>query len=710
MEKKLNEEQIKIVSASEDRIVVNASAGSGKAQPDYTIIPTPDGYKTLDELTIGDYVFDRYGKPTKVLGIFPQGEKEIFEVELCDHTVIECCEDHLWSYYYKRGKTLKTASLKEIKNMNWKEKDCRGHNVFNITIPRLVNSVTFNKNINLDIPPYVMGCFLGDGCCTEPYLTISSNDEELVKTIGEMLNFTYKKRSTRNYSWDFYNNGKKIRTDLFFKEYTQELCCLCGNKKIPEDYLFGTEEQRLELLQGLMDTDGNCGDGRHSAQFCTTSKQLAEDVLNLSRSLGFYSNVKVFNRTNKKSIEYTVYIYTPNEKTYQLFRLSRKKEKALTWINKEKRLKHKVNTIRDIRSTGRKASMRCILVDNKEHLYLTNNYVVTHNTLCAVNRLLEILQRGIEPTKIVFITFTNAAAAEMRERAGDAAKDVFIGTIHSYANRLLVSRGINTSHLINDEDFDGLFELIKKNPWCIREVDYLILDEGQDSTASQFNFLLDIVKPKQWMIFSDHRQSIYGFNGAYPDYIINLMNRDDVTTYYLRNNYRTGERILSFAKAMIDNLGFSYTDHSLSMRERPGKVLKTRLSPEKISNYILNTEGNFKDWFVLTRTNAELDEIFNYLQKKGIPCETFKKKDLTANDLQEKMNNDTVKVLTVHTAKGLEAKRVIVFGVNAYNAEETRVAYVAATRAKDLLIWSTGRERGQRKRVKAIDDFLSNWE
>jgi superfamily I DNA/RNA helicase len=150
------------------------------------------------------------------------------------------------------------------------------------------------------------------------------------------------------------------------------------------------------------------------------------------------------------------------------------------------------------------------------------------------------------------------------------------------------------------------------------------------------------------------------------------------------------------------------------MRERPGRVIKTWLDKEKIANYILDTEGNFGDWFILTRSNAELDNIFKYLEERGIPCETFKKKDLTADDLKEKMKNDTVKVLTIHTAKGLEANKVIVMSFNCYNEEETRVAYVAATRARDLLIWGIGSapkpKRGYRQRAMVYDDSMDSWE
>ena len=78
-------------------------AGSGKAQPIDTVIPTPNGYKKLGDIKVGDYVYDRLGKPTKVLGVFPQGMKDVYTVELADGRKTQCNDEHLWSYYTSKG-------------------------------------------------------------------------------------------------------------------------------------------------------------------------------------------------------------------------------------------------------------------------------------------------------------------------------------------------------------------------------------------------------------------------------------------------------------------------------------------------------------------------------------------------------------------------------------------------------------------------------
>ena len=205
----LSKTQQKIVTATEDKIVVNSRAASGKAQPNYTKIPTPNGIKTIGELQIGDYVFDKDGNPTKVLGVFPQGLQEIYEVELADKRIVECCAEHLWSYQNSSG-NLSTHTTQELLNLGIKRKDKRGHNRYPFRIPNCNKPVEYNTNITLSVDPYTLGCFLGDGCCLEKGLTISSNDEELVSTIASLNNWTYKKNSLYNYSWTFYKNGKKI--------------------------------------------------------------------------------------------------------------------------------------------------------------------------------------------------------------------------------------------------------------------------------------------------------------------------------------------------------------------------------------------------------------------------------------------------------------------------------------------------------------------
>ena len=197
------------------------------------------------------------------------------------------------------------------------------------------------------------------------------------------------------------------------------------------------------------------------------------------------------------------------------------------------------------------------IVEAKESHILVNSCAGSGKTRCLVHRLQYLLNIGVAPSKIVAITFTNAAAEEILERI-DSPQGLFVGTIHSYANQLLLMGGVNTSDILDKEQFDKLFSRIKKHPECIKEVEYLLLDEGQDSTAQQFEFALQTIKPQNWMIFADHRQSIYRFSGATPDYILDLMEKEDVTVYDLDQNYRNSPEILEFAKGIIKYWGRAF--------------------------------------------------------------------------------------------------------------------------------------------------------
>ena len=312
-------------------------------------------------------------------------------------------------------------------------------------------------------------------------------------------------------------------------------------------------------------------------------------------------------------------------------------------------------------------------------------------TRCLSERVKWLLNQGVPADEIVTITFTNAAAEEISERVGNPP-GLFIGTIHSLANYYLRLGGVDTSKVLNDERFDDLFRLIKKHPGCIKPVTHLIVDESQDSTPEQFEFLLDMIAPKNYMLLGDHRQAIYRFANATPEYILSLMESPEVTTYELNENYRNAPEILRFAKNGIRTLGKDYEDHSVPMRGKGGRVVDVPYSGEGIATtiqrYVTRGECDYKDWFILTRTNAELDAIMQVLKRHKIPADTFKRAQLDNKGLKEKMRENTVKVLTIHTAKGLEADNVVVIGARNRDVEEKCVSYVAATRARNLLVWA----------------------
>lgn len=619
----------------------------------------------------------------------------------------------------------------------------------------------------------------------------------------------------------------------------------------------------------------------------------------------------------------------------------------------------------------------------KEVVTTTKNKVLVQaaaasgKTACLIERLNWLLQMGQDPKKIVAITFTNNAAAEIKERLIMEADGMFIGTVHSYCNYLLRAGGVATDTILDEDKFDDLFLLIEDNPHCIREIDHLIVDEAQDSTELQFAFF-ELLSPKNFMYFFDIRQCqpagtkilladkteknieelvggeqiiaynrhggiqggiahnskrifiseiqereiteplikvtlengattsytfghkcianlqnntnnylvylmcdsnnrfrvgksqfrnkannpwrkkmndekcvkmwiiktfktdkearvledkisykyqipqitfqldkttytkedidyiyenldteksaiqclkdfnkdinfpmatvfddihyagnafnmvyacnlieknmnmmvynenfkkryesvpikkveiippikrkvyslnvpelhsyigdnivthncIYGFAGAYPDYLILLKHKDGVTLYELNQNYRNGNAILNQARKVINSLGREFQDHSIPMRHTQGRFIYGELSYEGIVKTLIGEK--FGDWFILCRSNKEVETMCFVLKKNGIPCDTFKQGDLNNQQIQDRMKADTVKVLTVHSAKGLEANKVLVYDPRLYNDEERRLYYVAATRARDVLLWIKPPKRSKKK--------TTNWE
>ena len=309
-------------------------------------------------------------------------------------------------------------------------------------------------------------------------------------------------------------------------------------------------------------------------------------------------------------------------------------------------------------------------------------------------RIKYLLNQGVAPEKIVAITFTNNAASVMYERVGNP-DGLFIGTVHSYCNYLLRAGSMDTHKILEEARFDDLFEEIKKNPQCIKPVDYLLLDEAQDSTQQQFEFF-ELINPKNYMYVGDIKQTIFNFNGSYPDYLIELYYRNDVTVYNLNQNWRNLPDILTFAKKFLYRLGPDYTDDSIAMRHSTDgqryHVIEGEYTPSQAVQSLINNKERlgtrWGDWFVLCRTNADVELFQNLFEEEGIKTDTFKQADLTNAEIEEKLKEDSIKVLTVHSAKGMQAPCILSYNIRAYNDDEARLCYVAATRARDFLLWA----------------------
>lgn len=375
-------------------VVLTGPAGTGKAQPLDAKILTPNGWTTMGEIEIGTEVLTSEGKVSKVIGIFPQGEKDIYRVWFSDETFTECCEDHLWytETQLDRDKH-KEGSVKSLKDI---KKSLRAGVCFkrNHNIP-MVKNIEFNEK-PLFISPYLMGLLLGDGSISIGQISLSTSDKEIVEYCNAALE-EYEMRLSYRSQYDYnlihfkrpsskegnYIKNKLIEYHLYGK--TSE------NKFIPEDYKINSLQNRIALLQGLLDADGTIGK-QGNITYTTTSQSLANDIIFLIQSLGGkavarsrYTNYTYNGERRRGKLSFTIHLSLPNN--IIPFRLSRKLNRIIPKTKyPPKRYIDRIEYI------GKKIA-QCILIDDPSHLYITDNFIVTHNTLITLAMALHKIEK-----------------------------------------------------------------------------------------------------------------------------------------------------------------------------------------------------------------------------------------------------------------------------------------------------------------------------
>ncbi len=294
-----------------------------------------------------------------------------------------------------------------------------------------------------------------------------------------------------------------------------------------------------------------------------------------------------------------------------------------------------------------------------------------------------ITEKQVAPKDIVAITFTNQASQEMYSRLGEVGEEVFIGTLHSYANKICILNGIDTSDLIVKEQYDRIIKKALLIPRSrLGKIGYLFVDECQDLGELEFKFLSYLIKDNEYWT-GDERQTIYGFKGSSDKYLYTMYYDKTYKKYFLNENYRNTPEIIEFADSFL-NERENLSPQSIPMKTKNGFICHCSFN-EALEE--LEESGNWKDWFIIARTNKEVYSIMQVLSKRKVPYITFKRGNLSLNQMKALMSKNVVKVMTIHAAKGLEAPNVIVVGALVYNSEERKISYVAATRAEQNLYW-----------------------
>ena len=374
----------------EDTVLWIMRSGIGKALSLDSDIITPNGITKMRDIKVGDLVIGSSGQSQSVIGVYYQGLIDCYRVTFSDGTIVECNDKHIWRIANRRTNKWENVELGEIL-----KRDLRmpGHH----DGKQYVNSkgilrwgtkgrlkwkvpcqgeVSF-KDQDVKIDPYTLGAMLGDGCLGSD-LSFTSIDSEIVNRLKfpesisietyDKVNYRIKKNDSEN-GLKFYLNIYGLKNKHSYDKF------------IPKEYIFNSREVRLELLRGILDTDGYVSK-RGVIELALTSKQLIEDTAFVARSLGClchkisklpssYKNsegVKIECRDN-----YRLRIVPP--KGLDLFHLKRKSERLM----QEKKKNCVDRMIESIEYIGKK-EMQCIEVLNEDGLFLTNNFIVTHNS------------------------------------------------------------------------------------------------------------------------------------------------------------------------------------------------------------------------------------------------------------------------------------------------------------------------------------------
>lgn len=364
-------------------------AGSGKAQPLYSRILTPNGWICMGDAKVGIVVCTPNGKTASINGVFPQGIKDVYEIEFSDGSKTRCSDEHLWKIFNPNlGESGKwtVVDLQTIMKYQGRLKERIG--------TPLTEPVFFNKK-NLPLDPYLLGVLIGDGCLRIG-TRFSSADQELVDKISKIVKsydcHVVKLKNKYDYSITR-NNQTNNQITVVIKELGL-WNKLSYEKTIPFEYMSSSYDDRLALIRGLMDTDGTVSKKR-GVTFCTTSEKLALQMQELIRSVGGLCKISTrttyFTYKGIKKYGRTAYILSirHNHPT-ELFSLTRKIERLNYNRNWAPELRKRIINISYIG----KEECQCISIDDNEHLYITDDYVVTHNTFCACGLAAKYLREG----------------------------------------------------------------------------------------------------------------------------------------------------------------------------------------------------------------------------------------------------------------------------------------------------------------------------
>lgn len=391
--------------------ILQGYAGTGKAQPLESLVQTPTGPVKMGSLNKGDLVLGRNGKPTKITGVFPQGKIPTYRVTFRDKTSVLCSGDHLWKVR-STNKPWRVIPLKEMisKGTHFPS------GIMRYRIP-LCEPLEYGYP-SPEFDPYTLGVLLGDGYIKGSTVGFAAPDQEVADRVESALlpGMKFSRRLVGNCPHvNIVDRGVNNSHNRWKRKLNSLGLCVGSKQKfIPDEYLYAPVSDRLELLRGLMDTDGTAKGNRIG--FYSSSLRLATGVASLVESLGGTGQLSKHRRINKETGEEWEEYFVNVKILVCPFHLSRK---ARDYRPSKKNPPSRY--IKSIEYVG-EMEQQCISVEAEDSLYLTDHCIVTHNTT-----LLKILINAlpVPVAKIALVAPTNRAAKVLSNKTGLPTRTAF---------------------------------------------------------------------------------------------------------------------------------------------------------------------------------------------------------------------------------------------------------------------------------------------
>lgn len=362
--------------------LIGDEMGLGKGHPVDTNVLTPSGWKRIGDLSVGDAVIGSNGKATKVTGVYPRGELPVYRVSFNDGASVVVDADHLWSV--RSGNEQHRNSpwhTMQTRDLMARVCDGAGNKIWRIP---MVKPISFKKSEALPVDPYIMGVLLGDGHLAHHPTTFTPGDELVPAEVEKVLPPGTRLSRVESNGADNFTIVTEPRSAPNPVRNAIRAMNLSGissdNRFIPDEYLYASVEDRISLLQGLLDTDGELRDD--FLGFSSSSKALADGVAFIVESLGGNARKSIRKEPKYKYAgedqigkpSYKVTINLPPE----ICPVRAIRER---WSPREKYTPNRL--IASIEPSG-SADVVCISVAADDHLYVTENCIVTHNTIQAI--------------------------------------------------------------------------------------------------------------------------------------------------------------------------------------------------------------------------------------------------------------------------------------------------------------------------------------